>query len=186
MAKKQAGMLGIIMGILLLALCAMAIAGAFIDEWTTTTGEAPLVGEQDLGSSSLGEYRDTVPALSGDKIDIDAVTDALKDVEGNLRTVMVVFGYLTAALAAALIVLYLLKMVFNNGFTRLLAGIVAILTMIAGAVLVAVTVEFCKDMSLSIGFIETSVTTTLGMAAYFTSVGAMAGGLAGVIGCARK
>lgn len=41
-------------------------------------------------------------------------------------------------------------------------------------------------MSLSIGFIETSVTTSLGMAAYFTSVGAMAGGLAGVIGCARK
>lgn len=182
MAKKQAGMLGIIMGILLLALCAMAIAGAFIDEWTITTGEAPIVGEQDLGSSSLGEYRDTVPALSGDKIDIDAVTDALKDVEGNLRTVMVVFGYLTAALAAALIVLYLLKMVFNNGFTRLLAGIVAILTMIAGAVLVAVTVEFCKDISID----SISVTTTLGMAAYFTSVGAMAGGLAGVIGCARK
>ena len=184
MTKKQAGMLGIIMGILLLALCAMAIAGAFIDEWTTTTLEAPVVGEQDLGSSSLGEYRDKVPALSGDKIDIDAVTDALKDVEGNLRTVMVVFGYLTAALAAALIVLYLLKMVFNNGFTRLLAGIVAILTMIAGAVLVAVTVEFCKDISPSTGL--ASVTTSLGMAAYFTSVGAMAGGLAGVIGCARK
>lgn len=184
MAKKQAGMLGIIMGILLLALCAMAIAGAFIDEWTIRTCEVPIVGEQDLDSPSLGEYRDTVPALSGDKIDIDAVTDALKDVEGNLRTVMVVFGYLTAALAAALIVLYLLKMVFNNGFTRLLAGIVAILTMIAGAVLVAVTVEFCKDISFSIGL--TSVTTTLGMAAYFTSVGAMAGGLAGVIGCARK
>lgn len=182
MAKKQAGMLGIIMGILLLALCAMAIAGAFIDEWTIRTYEAPIIGEQDLDSPSLGEYRDNVPALSGDKIDIDAVTDALKDVEGNLRTVMVVFGYLTAALAAALIVLYLLKMVFNNGFTRLLAGIVAILTMIAGAVLVAVTVEFCKDISID----SISVTTTLGMAAYFTSVGAMAGGLAGVIGCARK
>ena len=187
-AKKKAGMLGIVMGLFVLAFCAMAIAGAFIDEWTVTTGEASFVEDTaDFGSMSLEDYKDSVDLIKDNDVNWDAVKEALEDAENNLPQVMVVFGYLTVALAIALAISYLLKIVLNFAPMRIITGLLGIVTLVSGVVLVAVTASLCKDLSVSIniGF-TAAVITTLGTGAYLTCIGAMAGGLCAVVGCARK
>lgn len=185
-AKKKASMLGIIMGIFVLGLCAMAIAGAFIDEWTVTTGEASFIPDKtvELGSMSLEDYKDSVDIVKDNDVNWDAIKDAFEDAENNLTEVMVAFGYITVALAIALVISYLLKMVLNFSLMRIITGLLGIATLVSGVVLVAVTASLCKDLSLAIGGI--AATTTLGVAAYLTCIGAMAGGLCAVVGCARK
>ena len=184
-AKKKASMLGIIMGIFVLGLCAMAIAGAFIEEWTVTTGEASFTDKTvELGSMSLEDYKDSVDIVKDSDVNWDAIKDAFEDAENNLTEVMVAFGYLTVALAIALVISYLLKMVLNFSLMRIITGLLGIATLVSGVVLVAVTASLCKDLSLAIGGI--AATTTLGVAAYLTCIGAMAGGLCAVVGCGRK
>ena len=141
-AKKKAGMLGIVMGLFVLAFCAMAIAGAFIDEWTVTTGEASFVEDTaDFGSMSLEDYKDSVDLIKDNDVNWDAVKEALEDAENNLPQVMVVFGYLTVALAIALAISYLLKMVLNFAPMRIITGLLGIVTLVSGVVLVAVRVH---------------------------------------------
>lgn len=184
-AKKRASMLGIVMGLLVLACCAMAIAGAFIDQWTVTTGEFSLTDKTvEFGSMSLEDYKDSVDIISDDDVDWTAIKEAFEDAENNLPKVMVVFGYLTVALAIALAISYLLKMVINFAPMRIITGLLGIGTLISGVVLVAVTASLCKDLSVSLSL--TAATTTLAAGAYLTCIGAMAGGLCAVIGCARK
>lgn len=184
-AKKKAGILGIVMGLLVLACCAMAIAGAFIDEWTATTGEGQFTDKTvQLGSMSLEDYKDSVDIISDDDVNWDAIKDAFEDVENNLPKVMVVFGYLTVALAIALVISYLLKMVINIAPLRIITGLLGIITLISGVVLVAVTASLCEDLSVSLTVV--SATTTLATGAYLTCIGSMAGGICAVVGCARK
>ena len=103
-----------------------------------------------------------------------------------MRTVMVVFGYVAVIAVCALAVLYLLKMVLNFGLMRFFVGIVGILTLAAGAVLTGVTVAYCNSViSIDIPLLG-SAECVLGVGAYLTCIGTMAGGIAAVIGVARK
>lgn len=175
-AKAQASMLGIIMGVLVLACCIAAIVGVCIDEWTVTKSAA--LGFESEIQTSFGDYSDTVKDLTDNGYEFE-------DKETLLPT-MVAFGYIAAIAAAALAILYLLKMVLNIGLFRFIVGIGGIATLIIGAILIGVTASYCENMiSFSFGQFASSE-TVIGLGAYLTSIGTMAGGLCAVIGCARK
>lgn len=193
--KQKAGMLGIIMGLVVLAMCAISIAGLAMDEWTIVSVNSDLVDIEDLKeygidtSESFGDYSDSVIGEEGEKIeDIEISFDS--DNPDALRTAMVVFGYIAVIAVCALAVLYLLKMVLNFGLMRFFVGIVGIVTLAAGAVLTAMTALYCDSIVLSINLpivgnlIEAK--TILGVGAYLSCIGTMAGGLAAVVGVARK
>ena len=184
MAKQKAGMLGIIMGLVVLAVCGMSIAGLAIDEWTVYTVGYEGIGEDSV-SVSFGDYSDSVIGEDGENIeDIEISFDT--DDPAAMRTVMVVFGYVAVIAVCALAVLYLLKMVLNFGLMRFFVGIVGILTLAAGAVLTGVTVAYCNSViSIDIPLLG-SAECVLGVGAYLTCIGTMAGGIAAVIGVARK
>ena len=184
MAKQKAGMLGIIMGLVVLAVCGMSIAGLAIDEWTVYTVGYEGIGEDSV-SVSFGDYSDSVIGEDGENIeDIEISFDT--DDPAAMRTVMVVFGYVSVIAVCALAVLYLLKMVLNFGLMRFFVGIVGILTLAAGAVLTGVTVAYCNSViSIDIPLLG-SAECVLGVGAYLTCIGTMAGGIAAVIGVARK
>lgn len=189
MAKQKAGMLGIIMGLVVLAVCGMSIAGLAIDEWTAVKVESDLIDleefDLDRYSESFGDYSDSVIGEDGENIeDIEISFDT--DDPAAMRTVMVVFGYVSVIAVCALAVLYLLKMVLNFGLMRFFVGIVGILTLAAGAVLTGVTVAYCNSViSIDIPLLG-SAECVLGVGAYLTCIGTMAGGIAAVIGVARK
>ena len=65
MAKQKASMLGIIMGLVVLAMCAMAVAGLAIDEWTVYNIDTVL-GEDSV-SVPFGDYSDSVIGEEGEK-----------------------------------------------------------------------------------------------------------------------
>lgn len=99
---------------------------------------------------------------------------------------MVVFGYIAVAAVCVLAILYLLKMVLNFGLIRLFVGVVGILTLAAGAVLTGVTASYCANMvSIEIGS-AFNTAMVMGVGAYLTCIGTMAGGIAAVVGVARK
>ena len=189
MAKQKAGMLGIIMGLVVLAVCGMSIAGLAIDEWTVVKAESDLIDleefDLDRYSESFGDYSDSVIGEDGENIeDIEISFDT--DDPAAMRTVMVVFGYVAVIAVCALAVLYLLKMVLNFGLMRFFVGIVGILTLAAGAVLTGMTVAYCNSViSIDIPLLG-SAECVLGVGAYLTCIGTMAGGIAAVIGVARK
>ena len=66
MAKQKASMLGIIMGLVVLAMCAMAVAGLAIDEWTVYNIDTVL-GEDSV-SVPFGDYSDSVIGEEGEKV----------------------------------------------------------------------------------------------------------------------
>ena len=171
MAKQKAGMLGIIMGVIVLAMCAISIAGLAVDEWTVY--------------KSFGEYSDTVIGEEGEDLENIQMPKDWEDAE-SLKTVMVVFGYIAVIGVCALAVLYLLKMVLNFGLMRFFVGIVGILTLAAGAVLTGVTASYCADYLLNADIGVASGEMVMGVGAYLSCIGTMAGGLAAVIGVARK
>ena len=103
-----------------------------------------------------------------------------------MRTVMVVFGDVAVIAVCALAVLYLLKMVLNFGLMRFFVGIVGILTLAAGAVLTGVTASYCADFIGNAEIAGFSSGLALGVGAYLTCIGTMAGGIAAVIGVARQ
>ena len=145
MAKQKASILGIVMGLVVLAMCAISIVGLAVDEWTAVKAESDLIDleEFDLDSyaTSFGDYSETV---------------------------------------------YLLKMVLNFGLMRFFVGILGIVTLAAGAVLTGMTVAYCNSViSIDIPLLG-SAECVLGIGAYLTCIGTMAGGLAAVIGVARK
>lgn len=184
MAKQKAGMLGIIMGLVVLAVCGMSIAGLAIDEWTVYTVGYEGIGEDSV-SVSFGDYSDSVIGEDGENIeDIEISFDT--DDPAAMRTVMVVFGYVAVIAVCALAVLYLLKMVLNFGLMRFFVGIVGILTLAAGAVLTGVTASYCADFIGNAEIAGFSSELALGVGAYLTCIGTMAGGIAAVIGVARK
>ncbi len=184
MAKQKAGMLGIIMGLVVLAVCGMSIAGLAIDEWTVYTVGYEGIGEDSV-SVSFGDYSDSVIGEDGENIeDIEISFDT--DDPAAMRTVMVVFGYVSVIAVCALAVLYLLKMVLNFGLMRFFVGIVGILTLAAGAVLTGVTASYCADFIGNAEIAGFSSGLALGVGAYLTCIGTMAGGIAAVIGVARK
>lgn len=184
MAKQKAGMLGIIMGLVVLAVCGMSIAGLAIDEWTVYTVGYEGIGEDSV-SVSFGDYSDSVIGEDGENIeDIEISFDT--DDPVAMRTVMVVFGYVSVIAVCALAVLYLLKMVLNFGLMRFFVGIVGILTLAAGAVLTGVTASYCADFIGNAEIAGFSSGLALGVGAYLTCIGTMAGGIAAVIGVARK
>lgn len=184
MAKQKAGMLGIIMGLVVLAVCGMSIAGLAIDEWTVYTVGYEGIGEDSV-SVSFGDYSDSVIGEDGENIeDIEISFDT--DDPAAMRTVMVVFGYVAVIAVCALAVLYLLKMVLNFGLMRFFVGIVGILTLAAGAVLTGVTASYCADFIGNAEIAGFSSGLALGVGAYLTCIGTMAGGIAAVIGVARK
>lgn len=189
MAKQKAGMLGIIMGLVVLAVCGMSIAGLAIDEWTAVKAESDLIDlekfDLDSYSTSFGDYSDSVIGEDGENIeDIEISFDT--DDPAAMRTVMVVFGYVAVIAVCALAVLYLLKMVLNFGLMRFFVGIVGILTLAAGAVLTGVTASYCADFIGNAEIAGFSSGLALGVGAYLTCIGTMAGGIAAVIGVARK
>ncbi len=179
-SKKKASMLGIIMGIVVLIACALVITGIFVDEWTETS-----LGEISLGEISLESYNELYfsdVAFSLSNIDWDDST--------SLGQAMVALAYLTAAIAIALAIIYLLKIVINFSLMRIITGIVGMLTLLAGIALIAVTASYCAETSVSpdvLGSLSFDLfTNSIGLGAYLTSIGAMAGGLCAIVGCARK
>lgn len=184
MAKQKAGMLGIIMGVIVLAMCAISIAGLAVDEWTVYKGEAIILGESE-DPTSFGEYSDMVIGEEGEDLENIQMPKDWEDAE-SLETVMVVFGYIAVIGVCALAVLYLLKMVLNFGLMRFFVGIVGILTLAAGAVLTGVTASYCADYLANADIVVFSGEMVMGVGAYLSCIGTMAGGLAAVIGVARK
>lgn len=183
MAKQKASMLGIIMGLVVLAMCAMAVAGLAIDEWTVYNIDTVL-GEDSV-SVPFGDYSDSVIGEEGEKVeDIEISFDT--ENPAAMRTVMVVFGYIAVIALCALAVLYLLKMVLNFGLMRFLVGILGIVTLAAGAVLTGVTASYCSDFIGNAEIFGQSGELVMGVGAYLSCIGAMGGGLAAVIGVARK
>lgn len=189
MAKQKASILGIVMGLVVLAMCAISIVGLAVDEWTAVKAESDLIDleELDLDSyaTSFGDYSETVIGEDGEKLeDIEISFDT--ENPAAMRTVMVVFGYIAVIAVCALAVLYLLKMVLNFGLMRFFVGILGIVTLAAGAVLTGMTVAYCNSViSIDIPLLG-SAECVLGIGAYLTCIGTMAGGLAAVIGVARK
>lgn len=195
MAKQKASILGIVMGLVVLAMCAISIVGLAVDEWTLVSVDSDLVDIEDLEdygidtSKSFGSYSEDVLGEEGEKLeDIEISFDT--ENPAAMRTVMVVFGYIAVIAVCALAVLYLLKMVLNFGLMRFFVGVLGIVTLAAGAVLTAMTVLYCDSIVLSIDlpFIGNLVEakTVLGIGAYLACIGTMAGGLSAVIGVARK
>ena len=197
MAKQKASILGIVMGLVVLAMCAISIVGLAVDEWTAVKAESDLIDleEFDLDSyaTSFGDYSETVIGEDGENLeDIEISFD--RDNPAAMRTAMVVFGYIAVIAVCALAVLYLLKMVLNFGLMRFFVGILGIVTLAAGAVLTGMTVAYCNSMTVaycnSVISIDIpllgSAECVLGIGAYLTCIGTMAGGLAAVIGVARK
>ena len=187
MAKQKAGMLGIIMGLVVLAVCGMSIAGLAIDEWTVYTVGYEGIGEDSV-SVSFGDYSDSVIGEDGENIEDLPFMEDIKNLDDpeSLKTVMVVFGYVAVIAVCALAVLYLLKMVLNFGLMRFFVGIVGILTLAAGAVLTGVTASYCANFFANAEIAGFSSGLALGVGAYLTCIGTMAGGIAAVIGVARK
>ena len=184
MAKQKAGMLGIIMGVIVLAMCAISIAGLAVDEWTVYKSET-FIGSEHEDPTSFGEYSDAVIGEEGEDLENIQMPKDWEDAE-SLKTVMVVFGYIAVIGVCALAVLYLLKMVLNFGLMRFFVGIVGILTLAAGAVLTGVTASYCADYLLNADIGVISGEMAMGVGAYLSCIGTMAGGLAAVIGVARK
>ena len=186
MAKQKASMLGIIMGLVVLAMCAMAVAGLAIDEWTVYNIDTVL-GEDSV-SIPFGDYSDSVIGEEGEKVEDVEWGEIFEDMESaeSLKTVMVVFGYIAVIALCALTVLYLLKMVLNFGLMRFLVGILGIVTLAAGAVLTGVTASYCSDFIGNAEIFGQSGELVMGVGAYLSCIGAMGGGLAAVIGVARK
>lgn len=186
---KKAGMLGIIMGLVVLAMCAISVTGLAIDEWTAVKAESDLIDleefDLDSYSTSFGDYSDAVIGEDGENIeDIEISFD--RDNPAAMRTAMVVFGYIAVIAVCALALLYLLKMVLNFGLMRFLTGLVGIVTLAAGAALTGMTVAYCNSViSIDIPLLG-SAECVLGIGAYLTCIGTMAGGLAAVVGVARK
>ena len=191
--KQKAGMLGIVMGLVVLAMCAISITGLAIDEWTFYNVDTAIVNTETLEkyinmSQPFGEYSESVLGKDGENIeDIEISFDT--DDPSAVRTVMVVFGYIAVIAVCALALLYLLKMVLNFGLMRFFVGIAGIVTLIAGAVLTAMTAIYCDHAFFScyipvIGDVELG--RALGIGAYLTCIGTMAGGLGAIIGVARK
>lgn len=109
---KKAGMLGIIMGLVVLAMCAISVTGLAIDEWTAVKAESDLIDleefDLDSYSTSFGDYSDAVIGEDGENIeDIEISFD--RDNPAAMRTAMVVFGYIAVIAVCALALLYLLK-----------------------------------------------------------------------------
>ena len=184
-AKQKAGLLGIMMGIVVIAMCAISIVGVAIDEWTVRETDTA-IGSADL-STLFGDYSDLVIGEEGEGIE-----DAFEDLEFDgknpvaMRNAMVVFGYIAVAAVCVLAILYLLKMVLNFGLIRLFVGVFGILTLAAGAVLTGVTASYCANMvSIEIGS-AFNTAMVMGVGAYLTCIGTMAGGIAAVVGVARK
>lgn len=188
MAKinQKAGLLGIIMGLIVLAACALSVAGLAIEEWTVYDIDT-LLGEETL-SVPFGDYSDQIVGEKGEKIEDMEWGEIFKDFESSesLKTVMVVFGYVAVIAVCALALLYLLKMVLNFGLMRFFVGILGIVTLAAGAVLTGVTASYCADFIGNAEIAGQSAKLVMGLGAYFSCVGTMAGGLAAVIGVARK
>ena len=184
MAKQKASMLGIIMGLVVLAMCAMAVAGLAIDEWTVYNIDTVL-GEKSV-SVPFGDY--SVIGEEGEKVEDVEWGEIFEDMESaeSLKTVMVVFGYIAVIALCALAVLYLLKMVLNFGLMRFLVGILGIVTLAAGAVLTGVTASYCSGFIGNAEIFGQSGELVMGVGAYLSCIGAMGGGLAAVIGVARK
>ena len=187
-AKQKAGLLGIMMGIVVIAMCAISIVGVAIDEWTVRETDTA-IGSADL-STSFGDYSDLVIGEEGEGIE-----DAFEDLEFDgknpvaMRNAMVVFGYIAVIAVCALALLYLLKMVVNVGLMRFLVGILGIVTLAAGAVLTAMTAIYCDSTTIFVSFPiigEIDLGLALGVGAYLSCIGTMAGGLSAVIGVARK
>ncbi len=185
-AKQKAGMLGILMGVVVVAMCAMSIAGLAIDEWTVVKTSSELIGAEGDTSFSFGYYSDSVIGEDGEKLeDITIAFDS--DNQESMRTAMVAFGYIAVIAVCALAVLYLLKMVLNFGLMRFLVGLLGIVTLAAGAVLTGVTASYCANFAgnISIGSIVSNE-LMMGTGAYLACIGTMAGGLAAIVGVARK
>lgn len=184
--KQKAGMLGILMGLVVLAMCAISIAGLGIDEWTVVKASSEIIGAEDDYSIPFGDYSDSVIGEEGEKIE-DITISFDSDDQSAMRTTMVVFGYIAVIAVCVLAVLYLLKMVLNFSLMRLFVGLVGIVTLAAGAVLTGVTASYCANFvgNIGIGTVFNSE-LTLGVGAYLTCIGTMAGGLAAIIGVARK
>lgn len=172
-AKKQASMLGIVMGIVILGLCAMTIAGICVDEWAVVKVDS-VIGSNETGIS-FKDFSDTLTELKDNGVDLSE-TD-------SLLPAMVGLGYLAVVIMACLALAYLLKMVLNFGLMRFIVGIGGILTLAVGAALVGVSASY---LSGSADLIVVSGELTLGMGALLTSIGAIAGGVAAVVGVARK
>lgn len=171
--KKQASMLGIIMGIVILGLCAMTIAGICIDEWAVIKVDSIIGGGE--SAVSFKDFSDTLAELKDSGFDFSE--------SDSLLPAMVGLGYLAVVIMACLTLAYLLKMVLNFGLMRFIVGIGGILTLAAGAALVGVAASYLSG-GIDLGIV--SGETTLGMGALFTSIGAIAGGTAAVVGVARK
>ena len=191
--KQKPSMLGIIMGIVVLAMCAISVTGLAIDEWTVYEVNTAHVDTEDLEklfnmSQPFGDYSDSVIGEEGEKIeDIEISFDT--DDPAAVRTTMVVFGYIAVIAVCALALLYLLKMVVNVGLMRFLVGILGIVTLAAGAVLTAMTAIYCDSTTIFVSFPfigEIDLGLALGVGAYLSCIGTMAGGLSAVIGVARK
>lgn len=185
-SKQKAGMLGIIMGLVVLAMCAISVTGLAIDEWTVYNIDT-FLGEDSI-SVPFGDYSEQVVGEDGEKVEDMEWGEIFEDIEDSesLKTVMVVFGYIAVIAVCALAVLYLLKMVLNFGLMRFLVGIVGIVTLAAGAVLTGVTASYCADFIGNAEIVGQSGELVMGIGAYLSCIGTMAGGIAAVIGVARK
>lgn len=184
-SKSKTGMLGILMGVLILGLCAMTLAGIFIDEWTVINAETFLGSGKE--SVSFEDYKDSVADSEG-KIDFGGILENFDaDDNTSLKSTMVVFGYIAVAVVCLLTLLYLLKMLLNVGLFRFVTGIVGICALVAGAVLIGVTASYCDKFLLNFSIGEVAkAEMAVGLGAYLTSIGAMGVGVAAVIGCAKK
>lgn len=78
-AKQKAGLLGIMMGIVVIAMCAISIVGVAIDEWTVRETDTA-IGSADL-STSFGDYSDLVIGEEGEGIE-----DASRTSNSTART----------------------------------------------------------------------------------------------------
>ena len=136
----------------------------------------------------MKKYSDSVIGEEGEKVEDVEWGEIFEDMESaeSLKTVMVVFGYIAVIAVCALAVLYLLKMVLNFGLMRFLVGILGIVTLAAGAVLTGVTASYCSDFIGNAEIFGQSGELVMGVGAYLSCIGAMGGGLAAVIGVARK
>lgn len=187
-SSKQSGLLGILMGVLILGLCAMAFAGIFIDEWTIYKGQ---VGNGFIESDVVTSFTDYSETVMGEDMKIEDFEKLEisfnKDDSAALMKTMVAFGYIALVAVAALTLLYLLKMLLNVGVLRFITGIVGIAAIAVGAILIGVTASYCSNFvaNVSIGTVL-SGELVMGLGAYLAPIGVMGAGVAAVVGCARK
>ena len=75
MAKQKASILGIVMGLVVLAMCAISIVGLAVDEWTLVSVDSDLVDIEELEdygidtSKSFGSYSKDVLGEEGEKLE---------------------------------------------------------------------------------------------------------------------